>query len=163
MIPVQGQVWEISFDFVLVKEVARTTNLLQFTINNLQSPIDDTQIPKIIIYKRNITVQINRDEKIMVSLGQHEVNLGQKYRLVVRQMSNTGQNRRIKMATINDASIGVRTDLYNKAFKNVNCFLGNPWEPPAPVVISNLRYTEDLLYPGKGNPFFYFLFFLFYI
>ena len=32
--------------------------------------------------------------------------------------------------------------------QNVKCYFGSPWYDPSPVRITNLRYTQNLIYPG---------------
>ena len=79
----------------------------------------------------------------------HDVPLNQKISFKMERVLVAGQS--IVRAFIDQQPIYNQIRGFNEPFKNVKFYLGDPWHPPAPVKIFDLKY-RSMTTKDKANP-----------
>ena len=131
---------------VLPKTSIEVVNVLHFTIDGNGARNGD-RTPAIFINEKNmILFRSNIDTGKYFSID-HPIPLNQMINVKMQQtFENTNTFTRI---FVDGKEIYENIHRWTIPFENVKCYFGDPWYNPAPVRISNLRYTQQLLYPGK--------------
>ena len=150
IIPIQERTWELSFDMILLENTMNNEakTVLHFTTGgNLANHGDRT--PAIFTRNDKLLIRSNIYSKSYFSKD-HIIPLNQKINVKIQQVYDMVITTQTDVRIFIDGNqIYETTHQWKIPFKNVKCYFGDPWYNPAPVRISNLRYTQKLIYPGK--------------
>lgn len=151
IIPIQERTWEISFDMVLLESSSAIGSTLHFTVGGNHGKYGD-RTPAIFTRENKIMFRSNIDHQNAQFSIDHEIQLNQKVNVKMQQVYHmTDTQNTVVRIFIDGNKIYTRNHRWTIPFENVKCYFGDPWYDPSPVRISNLRYTQQLLYPGKSS------------
>ena len=146
IIPKQSRTWELSFKLVLLKSIPQTGNIIHFTTGkNAQG----ARTPAIFTRDNNLLFRSVIDSSAKYFMYDHRISVNQTLNIKMRQVIIDRTNSSSVDIFIDQVKVFTRVHSWNILLENVRCYFGSPWYNPSPVRISNLRYTEKLLYPGK--------------
>ncbi|XP_066920526.1 uncharacterized protein [Clytia hemisphaerica] len=153
IIPFQTDYWEVSFNFILEQDFPYWTNILRLSALEAGQRTTGWRIPGIYIFGRILEIWSSETEQGVIKKV-HNLNLNQKYHLKVWQCVDKDDSNKVQKLIILDGEIisVVEHVKLITPFRNVQFFFGDVGYPPAPVCVSNLIYTPDLLYQGTSFP-----------
>ena len=149
-IPVVNDIWELSLDFILKHDLPYVTNIVRLFIGELENNQYEIggRIPAVYVQNKKLLVRFSTDTNPNHSLD-IPIVLNKNYHLKIRQLV-TSDNKFLVKQVILDGDIieTVKHGRFSMKFKNVKFFFCDKLHKPAPVRVSNLRYTSNLLYQG---------------
>ena len=149
IIPLQERTWELSFDVVLLESTTESRNILHFTTGENKKNKGD-RTPAIFTNRNQILFRINIDDPQRDAYHyDHVIPLNKKVNVKIQQVLDmTSATKATVRIFIDRNQVHELSHHWQIPFENVKCYYGNPWYNPSPVRISNLRYTQQMLYPG---------------
>ena len=152
IIPVQTEIWELSFEFVLELEVQTWHNILRLTTAAAENSLHTMgwRLPSIYVHANKLGIRYSSDTQGSAPALDIPIDLNRKHQLKMRQYRNfydTGQL--FKDVFLDGELVAHRVHgQYQEPFRNVKFFLSERNYRSAPVRVTNLIYTPNLLYPG---------------
>ena len=133
---------------VLHQNLSYWTSIVQFTIGGDDYKTMGERTPALFMFKNVLQIRFATDSKANYDYS-CSIELNKKTNVKVLQLK-TQLNEAFKMILINnEAVLQFSHPPLTNVFSNIKCFLGNPWMKPAPVTISNFRYTSNFFYEGN--------------
>ena len=149
IIPIQERTWELSFDMILLESTSERMTVLHFTTGDNSAHYGD-RTPAIFTLNNTLLMRSNIHSSEKYFSKDHIIPLNQKISVKIQQVYHMFSTTQTDVRIFIDRNqIYEITHQWKIPFENVKCYFGNPWYNPAPVRISNLRYTQKMLYPGK--------------
>ena len=149
IIPVQTDYWELSFDVIVEQDFPFWTNILQLTTAEAGWLTIGFRIPAFYVIGRSLGIRFSSEANSDVAGGAY-LNLNQKHKIKIWQCGDMYNQFKLRKLVFLDGQLVMDSEhgTFATPFHNVKFFLGDKLYPPAPVRVSNLVYTPDLLYTG---------------
>ena len=141
-IPVQELSWRVTLDMVLLEPaVGDFYNVYHFTTGQ-KVGVHGSRTPAIWIYDhRRLLIHFNTDSDVNSRYCSDElITLNQKIRIIVEQVMVS--DRPVVRIFIDQNMVHESPHNWKIPFKNVQCYLGDPWYPVAPVKVLYFNYEE---------------------
>ena len=154
IIPVQTDYWELSFDIIVEQDFPFWTNILQLTTNEAENQdyVIGWRIPALYLYGKSLQIRFSSDTNNNVQ-GSVNLNLNQKYQFKIRQCRDFHNinTKFVKLVFLDGKLVmSYLHGIFAAPFHNVKFYFGDKSYRQAPVRVSNLVYTPNLLYTGKN-------------
>ena len=150
IIPVQTDIWELSFDFVLKEDLPTSwMSLVRLSTTEDNTQVIGYRIPSVYIRGRRMDIGYSTHSNPYKFVSKN-LELNRKYRLKIRQCVDLSDpNALHKLVSLDGVLIRKQKhSFFATKFTNIKIYLGDNSFPSAPVQISNFVYTPNLLYPG---------------
>ena len=128
----------MSFEIDILKYTKGVTNVLHFTADDAKdSP--GHKIPSVDMYDARLRISFPNGESTI----HHDiqVTLNETMEIKIRQQWSMENAVNTKIF-LGDVEIFSKRNPNPKSYKNVRCYIGNPWQDAAHVIIKNLTYER---------------------
>uniref|UniRef100_A0A7M5XFG3 Cnidarian restricted protein n=2 Tax=Clytia hemisphaerica TaxID=252671 RepID=A0A7M5XFG3_9CNID len=149
------RIWEVSFDFTLLEQTDRWKNAIVFTTDENGLDDDWKTYGNRIIAVYNLSGKMyfyyNTDVKADHHFTSPSITVNQKYSFKMRQTTGfVNKNQKYISIFMNGNLVHTRNFILDMDFPDVRCYITGARHnvPPTNAIISNFKYTHDLLYSG---------------